>query len=220
MKSNDTKIHRGFTRRYARFINKFSKLSYLLFSGGGDFTAMILGIAGLKKNDRIMDIGCGVGHMLIEIEKSARSRQSPCFSVGIDRSPAMIEFAAEKLRKENVRGSLVVCDALSLPFKAGALDVVFNILILHHLPPQMKIRVLNEMARVLKAGGKGVLVDVDRPSSLLGRLIVFSRRHVYTIRTNCDLGLEYYFSRAGFRAKKQIKKMGIFSYYLLEKQDQ
>ncbi|MAF20106.1 MAG: hypothetical protein CMI55_00295, partial [Parcubacteria group bacterium] len=71
----------------------------------------------------------------------------------------------------------------------------------------------NEMYRVLKKGGELVTVDVDKPSTLLGKLIGLSRYHVKEIRDNMKVPLELLLTEAGFKNIKVLKKKwGIFSY--------
>jgi demethylmenaquinone methyltransferase/2-methoxy-6-polyprenyl-1,4-benzoquinol methylase/phosphoethanolamine N-methyltransferase len=57
-----------------------------------------------------------------------------------------------------------------MPFAAASYDVVISSMMLHHLPDELKPRALDEIRRVLRPGGRLVVVDFQRPSSRLGRL--------------------------------------------------
>lgn len=210
-------VHRGFGRPYAKFIKLFSKLSYLLFAGGGDFSRMVLEGVRIEPSARILDVGCGVGNLIADIQKTADGGSKDAVLFAADRSREMIKIARSALKNGPFRVHFVVCDALNLPFKSESFDISFNILFLHHLPLKPKIRVLSECRRVLKDSGTNVLMDLDKPTSIIGRAIAFSRSHVPMIRSNCESGLEYFFKAAGFREKRHMKKLGIFSYYQLKK---
>lgn len=216
--TNEESIHRGFGKHYAIFIRIFSRFSYFLFSGGKRFSKLLLGFVRFAPHDRVLDIGCGVGNFIVDL-KSAMIRQGVnCRIFGIDRSFEMIQIARKKVKPaEEIR--YIVADAARMPFKSAVFDITFNALLMHHLPVELKKEVLRETARGVKDAGKVVLMDIDKPSSLIGWLIALTRWHVPTIRANCQSGLYKFFSSAGFIKERQIKRLGLFSYYLLRKAD-
>jgi SAM-dependent methyltransferase len=78
---------------------------------------------------------------------------------------------------------------------------------------ELKIAAFKEMYRVLKKGGELITVDVDKPSTLLGKLIGLSRYHVKEIRDNMRASLDLLLTDAGFtNIRIMKKKWGIFSY--------
>ena len=216
--TNEESIHRGFGKRYATFIRIFSRFSYFLFSGGKNFSKLLLGFVRFTSHDRVLDIGCGVGNLVVDLKSAMKRQGVSCRIFGIDRSFEMIQIARGKVKlAEEVW--YIVADAARMPFKPAVFDVTFNALLLHHLPVELKKEVLRETARGVKDAGKIVLMDIDRPSSLIGWLIALTRWHVPTIRANCQSGLSKFFSSAGFIKERQIKRLGLFSYYLLRKAD-
>lgn len=213
----EQRVHRGFGRRYAEFIKHFSRLSYLLFSGGADFSRLLLDGLQIGPCSKVLDLGCGVGNLIADIQKTADAGNKGAVLFAVDRSWEMIKIARSRAGAGPHKAHFVVCDALNLPFKPESFDISFTVLFLHHLTLEPKIRVLSECRRVLKSNGTNVLMDLDKPSSIAGRILAFSRRHVPMIRSNCEFGLEYFFKSAGFYEKRQVKKLGIFSYYQLSK---
>jgi ArsR family transcriptional regulator len=97
------------------------------------------------------DLGCGTGQVSLSI--------APFVSrvVAVDASAAMLQAARGRLRGlDNVdlrRGELE-----ALPVDDERLDVATLVLVLHHVPDPA--RALAEVARVLKRGGRAVVVDM------------------------------------------------------------
>ena len=50
---------------------------------------------------------------------------------------------------------VVVCDALSLPFRDESVDAAVSVAVIHHLATtERRVRALRELARVLRIGGR------------------------------------------------------------------
>jgi ubiquinone/menaquinone biosynthesis C-methylase UbiE len=96
---------------------------------------------------RILDNGCGTG-ILFEALPDRRYN-----IVGLDISARMLSYARQRAK------NLVLGDSQELPFRNESYDLVVGRSLLHHLPdPYMGVK---EMARVLKKGGKMVVVDTN-----------------------------------------------------------
>jgi SAM-dependent methyltransferase len=78
---------------------------------------------------------------------------------GVDLTPAMVEKAGEEAAREGIGNvEFSVGDATALEFEDGSFDGAVNRFSLHHIPaPQ---RVLEEMARVVRPGGRVVVSDL------------------------------------------------------------
>jgi arsenite methyltransferase len=118
-----------------------------------------------RGDERVLDVGCGLGLFLI----GAAKRLSTGRAVGIDK------WQAEDLSGNNVAGTLnnamiegvadkvdvYTGDARTLPFPDASFDVILSSMALHNIynagERQTAVR---EIARVLKSGGRVLIVDV------------------------------------------------------------
>jgi len=119
-----------------------------LFGSGFHLAAL----AGLAQPDWIVgDLGCGTG------QTSAALAPFVARVVGVDSSAAMLQAAKRRLQGFSTadlrRGELE-----DLPIDDGTLDLALLVLVLHHVPEPAKA--LAETARVLKPGGRALIVDM------------------------------------------------------------
>lgn len=92
---------------------------------------------------RWLDVGCGTG----AFSELILRRCAPKEIVGIDPSPAQIEYAQKKFPDLTFR----IADSMDMPFGANEFDVVASALVFHFIPDRQKA--FAEMNRVLKSGG-------------------------------------------------------------------
>ena len=107
--------------------------------------------------ETVLDVGCGTGTLLYQI----LDHKPQVIATGLDFSPKMLEIAREKLPK---RVELTEGDAEELPYKAKGFDVVVASDILRYTTDPEKV--IKEMYRVLKIGGKIILCDFCIVNSL------------------------------------------------------
>ena len=125
----------------------------------------LLSDLGLAGDERLLDVGCGRGLLLV-----AAAKRLPCGSVvGVDRWRARDQSgnsrAATKanLQRERVadRSTVVDADARQLPFPDDDFDIVVCSLLLHNLSGvAARAAALNEMLRVLRPVGTLGIIDI------------------------------------------------------------
>ncbi|MFM9872839.1 MAG: class I SAM-dependent methyltransferase [Fimbriimonadaceae bacterium] len=94
-------------------------------------------------NPTLLDVGCGTGAVLNELEKRGQA-------VGIDLSHEALKFS-----KERGLNHLVYANAENLPFTDGQFDAVLSLDTIEHVPNHQAAAA--EIYRVLKPGGVFVM---------------------------------------------------------------
>jgi len=114
----------------------------------------------------LLDIGCSWGRWCIA---AARARFQP---IGLDVHIDALAAAARVSRQLNVDSNFVCSDVDALPIASRSVDCVFSYSVLQHID-KMKVRhAFNEIARVLKPGGRCIiqLPNTLAPLSFLQQL--------------------------------------------------
>ncbi len=152
---------------------RYDLLIWLLTLGRErSFREKLLAPARLTSGESVLDVGCGTGTLAIV----AKRQVGPTGTVhGVDASPAMIARASSKARKADAEVSFENAVAESLPFPDGRFDVVLSTAMLHHLPRTVRPHAIGEMKRVLKPGGRLLVVDFAGARNGKGPLMHFHR---------------------------------------------
>jgi len=131
-------------------------------------------LADLRPGETVLEIGCGTG----AVARAARARVGPAGQVfAIDPSGEMIAVARRKAARERLQIDFRVSGIESLPFPDASVDVVLSSLMMHHLPADLKRTGLSEVSRVLKPGGRLVIVDFGKRQGLLSHLALSAIVH-------------------------------------------
>jgi ubiquinone/menaquinone biosynthesis C-methylase UbiE len=105
---------------------------------------------------RILDVGCGTGVFAARVQQRfPRSRVW-----GLDLSEGMLRRSQARRDAAEGRFQVVQADSQRLPFSDDTFDAVTCSHSFHHYPAQA--RVLSEMHRVLRPGGRLLIIDGDR----------------------------------------------------------
>jgi len=126
-----------------------------IFAQGHDL-ALMVECAAPAPEMTVLDIGCAAGHTAFAFAPHVRE------VIGVDLSPEMLVEAERQAAARgltNVRFALA--SAASLPWPDGEFDIVTCRLVAHHLP--LLLPPLTEMVRVLRPGGRLVIVDIISP---------------------------------------------------------
>ena len=137
-----------------------------------------LEMLGAQSGERVLEIGFGTGHCLVSLAKAV----GPDGRVlGIDISDEMVAITRKRLEEEGLseRCSIGRGDAESLPCEDASLDAVFVSFTLELFDTPEIPRVLGEVRRTLKPGGRLVVVAVSKEGkrSLMVDLYEWTHRH-------------------------------------------
>lgn len=117
-------------------------------------------IADSAKPLTVLDVACGTGDFTIEIAHKAAVGSS---IIGIDLSEGMMKVGREKLKAAGIDATLEYGDCEALTYPGSSFDRVsvgFGVRNFEHLEIGLK-----EMYRVLKPGGKLVILELSVPSN-------------------------------------------------------
>jgi len=117
---------------------------------------------GLGPGQRVFDIGCGTGTLLIALKRACPD----CVAGGVDGDPKVLEIARRKLGAAGVDARLVEGMAWDLPLEDLSVDRVVSSLVFHHLDREAKLRTLREIRRVLRPDGELHVADWGRAHGL------------------------------------------------------
>jgi ubiquinone/menaquinone biosynthesis C-methylase UbiE len=122
----------------------------------GPDLAKLIEAAELTGAEQVLDLGCGAGHTaLAAAPRAARV-------VAVDVTPEMLQVAEGLARQRGITNvEFRHADVATLPFPDASFDVVTSRFSAHHYAdPQ---QALHEAARVLRPGGRVLLVDTVAP---------------------------------------------------------
>lgn len=136
----------------------------------------------LTPGQRLLDVGCGLGEAAIALADDLGDTGE---IVGVDVSAEMLRLASAKVHAAGCRARFVVGDAAALDEPDGSFDAVRSERTLQWLAEPRSA--VDEMARVVRPGGKVSLLDTDWSTFEIdvGDLVLSSRvREVMRVERN------------------------------------
>ena len=167
--------------------------------------AELLDALALKGDERLLDIGCGRGAVLLMAAKRLPrgratgidlwSRTDQSGNAGhVTRRNAALEGVAERI-------DLHTADMRRLPFDDGSFDVVVSSLAIHNVPGAAeRAKALREAARVLKRGGRVVIADIRHARQYARELEACG----LTITSSRSLGARFWYAFGPWAATRVV----------------
>lgn len=117
--------------------------------------------ARVRPGERVLEVAVGTAAVFARLQQRVGGRGQ---LVGVDLSPGML--AATRRRLPDAR--LVRADARTLPFPNDYFDLLWSSYLLDLIPNQEMTPLLEEFRRVLKPGGRLLLVNYSKDDNRLG----------------------------------------------------
>ncbi|MEP7037250.1 MAG: bifunctional demethylmenaquinone methyltransferase/2-methoxy-6-polyprenyl-1,4-benzoquinol methylase UbiE, partial [Acidobacteriota bacterium] len=108
------------------------------------------------KNALVLDVACGTGDLALEMQKAAKAK-----IIGTDFCRPMLEIAKEKNAPENLTIPYLEADGMNLSFADETFDAVTIAFGLRNFSNWEEG--LKELQRILKTGGKIVILEFSAP---------------------------------------------------------
>ena len=161
------------------FCNKIAKAYDLLAEHTEEPVCQAgLDLLSAQPGEKVLEIGFGTGHSLVALAQAV----GPSGRVfGIDVSEEMLRLATERLREHGLadRAELRSGDAVHLPYGGATMNAVFMSFTLELFDtPEIPV-VLGEYKRVLRPGGRIVVIGMSRvkPDGVLTEVFEWTHRH-------------------------------------------
>jgi ubiquinone/menaquinone biosynthesis C-methylase UbiE len=179
-----------------------------------DFIAKLLGAdkarqallqqAKLTPGQRILDIGCGTGTFAV----MAKQLYPAVDIIGLDPDPKALARARQKAKKGRVSIRFDRGFADTLEYPSDTFDSVFSSFMFHHLESSNRERTLREVARVLKVGGRFLLLDFEASESGHGLMHLFHKSE--RLHDNSEERILALVQRSGFSAYQKLERIPVF----------
>ena len=171
------------------------------FSGLGAVHEKMISMAELRPGQRVLDIGCGTGNLLLALGRDEQGVEIE----GLDPDTRALAKAARKAHRAGVAASWRPGYAQDLPHADGSVDRVFSSLMLHHLhDDDGKDTLLAEVRRVLRPDGLLVLADIDGHSAVDGHGFLH-RRMAHNPMIHDNAGMVERIKAAGFAVEAPVE---------------
>ncbi|MBS3126698.1 class I SAM-dependent methyltransferase [Candidatus Woesearchaeota archaeon] len=152
----------------------------------------------ISDKDKVLDVSCGSGEFLRELSERTTAELH-----GLDLSSKMLAVANKKLKG---KAHLQKGDVHNLPYPPDTFDYVISTEAFHHYDDQRKA--LQEMKRVLRKGGKAIIVDVNFGLQPIHWL--FEKLEPGCVKMNSKKTMKRLLASAGFRNIQQRRSF-VFS---------
>jgi demethylmenaquinone methyltransferase/2-methoxy-6-polyprenyl-1,4-benzoquinol methylase len=175
--SSNTETPRGGSgEMFDRIADRYDLLNRLLSLGiDQGWRQQAVAALNLGATSRVLDLATGTADLAI-LEATSHPG---CHIVGVDPSGRMLEIGRGKVQRAGLseRVMLEQGDAQALSFEAGSFDGVSIAFGIRNVPDRSKA--LGEMARVTRASGRVVVLELAEPrGGVLGPL---ARFHVHSV---------------------------------------
>ena len=124
--------------------------------------------SGAKEGDRVLDCATGTGDLALAFKRKVGTSGHV---VGTDFCAEMLQSAPAKAAEVGLVVDFQVADAMALPFPEASFEVASIAFGIRNVDDPVKC--LKEMARVVRPGGRVVVLEFGQPTGMFGALFRF-----------------------------------------------
>jgi len=125
-------------------------------------------LSGAKPGDAVLDCASGTGDLALAFKRRVGGTGRV---VGTDFCKEMLDSAPAKAAREGLQLEFQVADVMNLPFADNSFDVASIAFGIRNVDDPVKS--LSEMARVVRPGGRVVVLEFGQPTGFFGALFRF-----------------------------------------------
>lgn len=173
--------------------------------------------AGLAGGERVLEVAVGGGELFAELAETPGLRQC----VGVDLSAPMLARARRRLAGGGAPVDLCRANAVALPFGGAAFDILFNLYMVDLLLEEDVPAVLREFARVLRPGGRLIVLSMARQARVVNAIWMWLYRRSPVMTGGCrpvpvagmlerngwNINLREVISQGGFRSELIVAQL-------------
>src|SRR3972149_5780199 len=97
--------------------------------------------------------------------------------IGLDADPRILSIARRKAAQRDLDVKFFEGSIERMPFPDERFDGVFSVLVLHHLPEEIKTKACQELVRALRPGGRAIIADFAPPHGWTATAVASVMRH-------------------------------------------
>ncbi len=154
-----------------------------------------LELAAVRDGEDVLEVAVGTGSLFVDLVRSNPHGRTE----GVDLTAAMLDRARTKVANLPGRHSLRVGDASALPFDDASFDLVANNYMFDLMPETQFATVLREFRRVLRPGGRLVVVNMAHADAMLLRVYELVYRLAPRMMGGCrGVNMAEHIRKAGF----------------------
>jgi ubiquinone/menaquinone biosynthesis C-methylase UbiE len=145
----------GFTRQFDRTYTRIAGIYDLAVKWLPVWKSWLKEALPHIRGPKVLEVSFGTGYLL--------TRYADRFEThGIDYNEKLLSVASDNLKKNGIKAELRVGNVESLPYADESFDCIVNTMAFTAYPDGRKA--MSEFHRVLRAGGRLVLIDVEYPA--------------------------------------------------------
>lgn len=129
-------------------------------------------LSGAKAGDSVLDCATGTGDLALAFKRAVGAGEV----LGTDFNAQMLSFAPKKAAEAGLEVKFEVADALKLPYEAARFTVASISFGIRNVDDPKAC--VAELARVVKPGGRVVVLEFGQPKGLFGAFFRFYAKHV------------------------------------------